>query len=171
MHPFHQILLILSLLFAVPRVEAQMGPIAQVIHETYSPALTVQTPLSEPIAGYQLDATTTILLHMTNAARATPLQENQQLMKAAWYRAQYFCSHAIEHTSPDGTNAWEFFGLADYNYKDAGENIAVGYSNPVSMQLAFMKSPEHYANIIKPTYTDIGLADQCGHVVVLFGNR
>lgn len=129
------------------------------------------TPSTTDSSPYTLDATTSVLLEMTNEARNVPLQENSQLMEAASYRAQYFCSHVVQHFSPDGTTPWDFFALAGYDYKDAGENLAEGYGSPVEMQDAFMASPEHYANIMNPNYTDIGLADECGNVVVLFGDK
>ena len=42
------------------------------------------------------------------------------------------------------------------NWNTAGENVGVGPDEP-SIADAFIKSPEHYVNIVRTTYTDVGV--------------
>jgi uncharacterized protein YkwD len=46
-----------------------------------------------------------------------------------------------------------------YNWFAAGENIATGFATPASVMSGWMNSPDHRANILNPTYTDIGIGE------------
>ena len=79
-------------------------------------------------------------------------------------RRDYFA-----HRTPDGRQPWAFMQAAGYAFQIAGENLAKGFDNEPELQRAWMKSRGHRANILNPLFTEIGVADANGIVVVMFG--
>jgi uncharacterized protein YkwD len=58
-----------------------------------------------------------------------------------------------------------------YNYSYAGENLAMGFGKDEKAQnLAWKNSPTHYANIVKPKFTEVGIAVCKDRVVVEFAS-
>lgn len=100
---------------------------------------------------------------LINASRATPLIESPQLDRMAQTRAVYFCNHKFEHG--DWHKQFE-----NTHWSWIGENLAKGFSSAAETEAAFMASPEHKANIVKPEYTHVGLGYACGVTVELFGH-
>jgi hypothetical protein len=47
---------------------------------------------------------------------------------------------------------------AGYNWFACGENIAAGYTSPAAVVAAWMASPGHHANIMYPTFREIGVS-------------
>ena len=47
--------------------------------------------------------------------------------------------------------------LFDYNYTSYGENIARNFKTPQETVTAWMASPKHRDNILKASYTHIGV--------------
>jgi len=68
-----------------------------------------------------------------------------------------------------GPPPWAFMQAAGYRFQMAAENLAKGYDTEPELQRAWMKSRGHRANILNPLFTEIGVADANGVVVVLFG--
>ena len=103
------------------------------------------------------------LAALTNAMRTEQhlpaLQQSSMLIRSADFRAedmnqkQYF-----SHVSPEGHHLEYFLKEAGYPYAEAGENLAMGFSDPESVMTAWMKSPEHYANLAGKDYQDVGIA-------------
>jgi len=60
------------------------------------------------------------------------------------------------HDNPEGKTPWAFILAAGYNYETAGENLAYGFDTSEDTLTAWMNSPEHRANILNTTYTDVG---------------
>jgi uncharacterized protein YkwD len=73
------------------------------------------------------------------------------------------------HRSPDGRQPWAFMQAAGYRFQAAAENLAKGYDDARDLQRAWMTSHGHRANILNPLFTQIGVADANGIVVVMFG--
>lgn len=61
------------------------------------------------------------------------------------------------HISPDGKRLRDFLQEVDYNYRVAGENLAVGYRNVDDLIMAWKKSPKHYDNLVDKDFKDIGI--------------
>jgi len=86
------------------------------------------------------------------------LSTNWQLSRIARYKSQdminknYFSHISPTYGSP--FNMMENFGL---KFSAAGENIAMGQQTPSSVVTAWMNSPGHKANILNPSYTQIGV--------------
>ncbi len=65
---------------------------------------------------------------------------------------QYF-----SHVSPDGHRLGYFLSAVGYPYAEAGENLAMGFSDADGAMNGWMKSPTHYANLVDPTFKEIGV--------------
>lgn len=61
------------------------------------------------------------------------------------------------HVAPDGTTPWHWLDAAGYGYTYAGENLAVDFTDSKDVEEAWVASPTHRANIVKPHYTHIGI--------------
>lgn len=106
--------------------------------------------------------TQSTVLDLTNKARAASniaaLTYNLTLERAAQAKAndmlarQYF-----SHNTPDGRTPWTFFEAAGYKYLNAGENLAVHFSDAEPLQDAWMNSPGHRANILNSSFKEMGV--------------
>jgi uncharacterized protein YkwD len=125
-----------------------------------------------PAHGEPLDARH--ILALTNESRRQaglpPVALDQRLVAAA--RAKLFDmlkQDYFDHRTPDGRQPWAFMRAAGYRYQMAAENLAKGYDDGAEVQQAWMRSRGHRANILNPHFTQIGVADANGIVVVMFG--
>lgn len=90
-------------------------------------------------------------------AQLPSLKENALLDKAAQLKANDMSSKGyFAHNSPDGKTPWYWFNQVGYKYDYAGENLAVNFTDSKDVDTAWMNSPTHRANILKPAYTEIG---------------
>jgi uncharacterized protein YkwD len=63
----------------------------------------------------------------------------------------------ISHTGPDGSTLATRAVRAGYvGWTALGENLARGQTSVAEVMAAWMASPGHRANILNPTYTDVG---------------
>ncbi len=70
------------------------------------------------------------------------------------FKRQYF-----EHDAPTGESAGDLVVDAGYEFITVGENLALGnYQNDMILVQAWMDSPGHRENILKNSYTEIGVA-------------
>ncbi|MBI4101382.1 MAG: hypothetical protein HY443_00265, partial [Candidatus Nealsonbacteria bacterium] len=86
----------------------------------------------------------------------------------------------FDHWSPEGVSPWYWFNEAGYDYKFAGENLAIGFLDSEEVHRAWLDSPTHKENILNRNYQEIGLAVLKGEfagrgetnvVVQLFGSQ
>jgi uncharacterized protein YkwD len=108
-----------------------------------------------------------VLVNLTNKERAlnkaNELKVNELLIKAAQMKADDMASKSyFAHNSPDGKTPWYWFMEVGYNYRYAGENLAVNFSDSEEVQRAWTNSRGHFLNIINPKYTEIGIATSTG---------
>lgn len=109
------------------------------------------------------------------------LKLNTLLNKSASEKAQAMLdSNCWSHYCPNGKSPWDFFDDVKYNYTFAGENLAEGFYNINDLMTAWMNSPTHKENILKPQFNEVGFAILEGNylnnndnvlVVVHFGSR
>lgn len=136
------------------------------------------------VLGYATDIHVESLLADTNAERVKlglkPLTLNAQLSAAAANKASdMFRFGYWAHNSPQGKTPWNFIIGSGYRYTLAGENLAKNFSTSQGVVDAWMASPTHKANIVKPGYRDIGFAivngvldgEETTLVVQMFGAR
>lgn len=118
------------------------------------------------------------LLTLVNEARAverscgtetfkatTALSLNAKLSMAAQKHSEDMeLAGKLDHVTPAGAIHYKVGTTFDnrikqegYLFKTAGENIARGYNSPEAVIEAWLASPGHCRNIMKPSYTEIGL--------------
>lgn len=125
---------------------------------------------------------TSVLVNLTNKNRlaanvgelkVSPVLENAAQMKADdMAKRGYFA-----HNTPEGETPWYWFKKAGYEYKYAGENLAVNFTKSEEVERAWVNSRSHFLNIINPKFEEIGIATSTGiykgkeavFVVQLFG--
>lgn len=118
----------------------------------------------------------------TNEARAealaTPLLLNEALSRAARKKANdMVAKNYFAHREPDGRMPWYRFHEEGYEYAYAGENLAVNFTDTKQLMDAWLASPKHRDNVLKPQYRDLGIGMATGtykgrdavFVVQLFG--
>lgn len=115
------------------------------------------------VLGYATDISVTNVLQMVNQRRLdadlSPLTISPELTTAANQKANdMFTKNYWAHISPTGTTPWVFITRSGYDYLYAGENLAKDFDKSQEVVDAWMNSSSHRANLLKPEYTDIGLA-------------
>ncbi len=116
-----------------------------------------------PKTPYFADVSRGVLVQMANTERSKaglkPLSEDPYLIKAAELKAQDMLEKDyFSHWSPDGISPWHWFGMAGYDYRYAGENLAIGFLDAKDVHRAWIASPSHRDNIMGSDYNDIGIA-------------
>ncbi|MGD0577062.1 MAG: CAP domain-containing protein, partial [Candidatus Staskawiczbacteria bacterium] len=111
----------------------------------------VFVPINFPKNIFFADITQVALENFANQTRQSvglqPLAESAKLDKAAQLKAQNMvANNYFAHTSPTGLTPWHWFLLVGYNYKYAGENLAIGFFDSDEVYKAWLNSPEHRAN-------------------------
>ncbi len=101
------------------------------------------------------------LLEQTNEERGKQSQAglslNSQLTTAAQAKAEDMAARNYwSHDTPDGTPPWTFITKAGYNYQNAGENLAYGFTSSNAVVQGWMNSTEHRGNILNQQYGDVG---------------
>ncbi|WP_367046918.1 CAP domain-containing protein [Streptomyces sp. Je 1-332] len=102
------------------------------------------------------------VLRLTNAERAAaglrPLSPDPLLTVAAQNHSADMIARAFyAHTSPDGGEPWHRASAAGSRHRAIGENIACGQRTPAEVVDGWMNSPGHRANILKPSFTHLGV--------------
>lgn len=103
-----------------------------------------------------------VLATLTNEDRAKSgiptLSVDAHLSQAAQMKADDMAAKGyFAHVDPEGRQPWYWLQRAGYEYAYAGENLAVNFTDSEDVQEAWMNSPTHHANIVKPQYTRIGI--------------
>ena len=103
------------------------------------------------------------VIALANEDRATlglePLNADEKLMQAAMDKAKdMFEKGYWDHYGPNGETPWQFIKGEGYEYKIAGENLAKGYTDAKKMNQAWLNSTTHRENILKPEFSEIGVA-------------
>jgi hypothetical protein len=88
-----------------------------------------------------------------------PLLQNSSLSSAAEQKAKDMIqNNYFAHISPSGVTPWYWIEKNNYDYRFAGENLAINFTDVNDQQEAWMKSESHRKNILNPKYTEIGVA-------------
>ncbi len=129
--------------------------------------ITVAVSINFPQNIFFADITRASLENFANQTRQSvglpSLVENQKLDQAAQSKAENMVADDyFAHTSPQGITPWYWFLQAGYNYKYAGENLAIGFFDSQEVYNAWLNSPSHKANIVNPNYKEVGTAVLAG---------
>lgn len=116
-----------------------------------------------------------VLAGMNNArvsAGVEALSENRKLNAIASYKAMDMYVHNyFSHPSLSGHMTWDYYLAFGYDFTAAGENLARGYTDPITLVNAYMSSPGHRENILNPVYTEVGIASFGPYEAVEFGRQ
>jgi len=100
-----------------------------------------------------------------NQAGFKPLQENSKLSAAAENKAEDMIKNDyFAHNSPGGKTPWYWMDKSGYDYKYAGENLAMNFTSAEDEQKAWMKSESHKKNILNDNFREIGVAVKEGKI-------
>ncbi|MDD4412345.1 MAG: CAP domain-containing protein [Patescibacteria group bacterium] len=110
----------------------------------------------------------TEIISLTNQERknvsVAPLTENIQLSQAAYAKAEDMLVQSyFSHTGPDGRKLSDWLKDYGYRYTVAGENLAVGFNSAKEAVEAWKESKTHYANMIDPDFSQIGVGVVVGN--------
>ncbi len=124
-------------------------------------ALNSLWPSKRDVLGYATDMSSSALLSGTNKQRSNAGKSNltisSKLTTAAQNKATDMANKNYwSHNSPTGQTPWSFITAAGYKYKTAGENLAYGFDTSADTISGWMNSPEHKANILNSSYTNVG---------------
>jgi uncharacterized YkwD family protein len=102
------------------------------------------------------------VVQLVNQERAKaglrPLTHRADLKNVAHKKAEDMInSNYFSHTSPNYGSPFQMLKTFGISYQSAGENIAKGQKTPQEVMNAWMNSPGHRANILKPEYDSIGV--------------
>jgi uncharacterized protein YkwD len=109
------------------------------------------------------------IIELTNQSRREKgllsLEENKELVQAAKDKLNDMIENDyFAHTSPAGITPWHWFEKNGYDYRYAGENLAISFLTAEAQHRAWMESPTHRKNILNPDYVEIGVAVGAGKV-------
>ncbi|MBI2617189.1 hypothetical protein HYW55_03595 [Candidatus Gottesmanbacteria bacterium] len=115
------------------------------------------------VLGFATDISSQKIIELVNQKRQEsnlpPLSESLELSSAATNKASDMFSYNYwAHISPSGQTPWVFITSTGYKYIYAGENLAKDFDYSQDVVDAWMKSPTHRANLLKPEYKEIGVA-------------
>lgn len=86
------------------------------------------------------------------------VQYDTTLAAAAQKKADDMAAKSyFAHESPDGKTPWYWLDQMQYPYVYAGENLAIHFNESSDVVRAWTASPLHYANLVKPEYTHMGI--------------
>lgn len=130
-------------------------------------------PSPDPAPGLEpgdgLSPTAALVVELTNVERVRaglpPLRADARLMEAAALHAgQIAAAGRLEHTlagAPYPT-LQDRLAAAGYTWSAAGENLAFGQRSAAATLEMWMQSPPHRANILNPSFTEIGVGHATG---------
>lgn len=105
-------------------------------------------------------------------AAADPLALEPRLNAAAqWYSDDMHANGAWGHVGSDGSTLRVRVDRTGYPWRALGENIAKGYTTPEHVMVAWLGSPGHCANIMRPQFTELGFGRAGVSWTQVFGRR
>lgn len=139
----------------------ESGELDRVIEQTPTPTPTA-TPTPTRTSSHVALPIEMEVIDLVNAERSRaglpPLQYLPIAGEMARYKSKDMADNGYyDHDSPT-YGAWSNLAkLFDFKYYALGENIAKGQSNAQRVMEAWMKSPDHKANILHDSFTHIGV--------------
>jgi uncharacterized protein YkwD len=92
-------------------------------------------------------------------AHLPPLKQESHIDAAALrHSTDMALNNHFDHTGTDGSSGGDRMRDAGYNWFTWGENIAAGYTSPAAVVAGWMGSPGHHANIMYPSFREIGVS-------------
>lgn len=105
-----------------------------------------------------VDEVITLVNEERRKVGVSELVKDNHLAQIAVIKANDFTNRDyFNHYSPYYGQPWDLAGLFGYQFTSLGENIAKNFYTPKSVVEAWMKSPTHRENMLRSTYTNIGV--------------
>ena len=128
---------------------------------TSSAGIDTSTTIESPAMPVQITAEEILMLDSVNTERAkeslSALSWCPALARSATAHSKDMASqNYFEHEDLDGGQVSDRVLAQGYDYRLVGENIAVGQRDVTEVMVAWMNSPGHRANIMKPDYRHFG---------------
>ncbi|MDO8728421.1 MAG: CAP domain-containing protein [bacterium] len=106
---------------------------------------------------------TSVLVDLTNSNRAErnvlPLEVNLTLTAIAQEKANDMAKRSyFSHNTPEGKSPWQWLREGQYNFRYAGENLAVNFADSEDVVQAWLNSEGHRTNLLNDRFTEIGIA-------------
>lgn len=106
---------------------------------------------------------------LTNEARTGnsvgKLQTSSKLEAVAQLKLEdMFRNNYFAHTSPVGIEPWHWFNKVNYDYKIAGENLAMNFISSNEVVNAWLNSESHRKNLLLNDFQEIGIAVGSGMI-------
>jgi uncharacterized protein YkwD len=118
---------------------------------------------SNKILGEKTDISVNNIVQSINQTRSSyklpPLTTDVRLNKAAEMKAKDIINKQYwGHKSPSGKMSWAYIKDSNYEYVEAGENLAKDFSASNIVVDAWVNSPKHRENLLSNKYKDLGVA-------------
>lgn len=114
-----------------------------------------ETSVQASLEDYTQEVVTLINQERT-AQGLNPVENLSALNQAATIRSQELVK-SFSHTRPDGRGCSTVLDDNGITWRTTGENIAYGYSDPVSVMDGWMHSSGHRANILNASFDAVGI--------------
>lgn len=117
----------------------------------------INIPEASPLQSLENEVARLVNVERANRGLQT-LTINWQLSRVARYKSQDMIDkNYFSHTSPTYGSPFQMMEDFGLHFSAAGENIAYGQRTAQEVMNAWMNSPGHRANILSPSYTEIGV--------------
>jgi uncharacterized YkwD family protein len=112
-----------------------------------------------PTSEFATQVVTLVNAERAKAGLSALKTTNAPLTKMAYDKAKdMYDKGYFDHNSPTYGSPFDMMKQYGITFSYAGENIAKGQPTPQEVMTAWMNSPGHRDNILKPNYTTIGVA-------------
>lgn len=133
-----------------------------------SGAIGTSTTIGSTSKPVQITAEESLMLNSVNTERAkeslSALMWCPALARSATEHSKDMANqNYFEHEGLDGRQVSDRAFDQGYKYQTVGENIAVGQRSVAEVMVAWMNSPGHRANIMKPEYRHLGSGVAAGY--------
>jgi uncharacterized protein YkwD len=119
----------------------------------------IQAWLSPNILYEQSQRIVTLTNNLRASLNINLLKSSPVLQEAALAKAQdMLLQQYFAHLGPDNKSLKNWLAEKNYNFKFAGENLALGFSQPEQVVQAWTQSPTHYRNLVDTDFTEVGVA-------------
>jgi len=98
------------------------------------------------------------------AFNVKPLIFDARLNQAAFLKADNMFSQNYFDHFHQGITPWDFIIHSGYNYRYAGENLAINYTDADEVTVAWMNSATHRKNMLNENFDHAGITIQSGEI-------
>lgn len=121
------------------------------------PGQKITIPTQSDVKSFENEVIRLVNIQRSNQGLQS-LTQNWELSRVARYKSQDMLDkNYFSHTSPTYGSPFTMMENFGIHFSSAGENIAMGQRTPAEVMNAWMNSPGHRANILSPSYSQIGV--------------